>query len=72
VVWEPRTKVDLTKYTEKHEFAFDDVYPEEIDNDEIYNTTVHPLIGTIFNRCKVGRSKMTPGKGVNEKPYREK
>jgi kinesin family protein 2/24 len=45
--------VDLTRYTEKHEFAFDDVYPEDVDNDEVYNTTVHPLIGTIFNRCKV-------------------
>ena len=53
VVWEPRTKVDLTKYTERHEFAFDDVFPVEVDNDEVYNTTVHPLIPTIFDRCKV-------------------
>lgn len=52
-LWEPRQKVDLTQYTEKHEFAFDDVYPEEVSNDEIYTSTVHPLIGTIFNRCKV-------------------
>lgn len=52
-LWEPRQKVDLTQYTEKHEFLFDDVYPENVDNDEIYRTTVHPLIGTIFNRCKV-------------------
>ena len=52
-LWEPRQKVDLTQYTEKHEFLFDDVYPEDVDNDEIYRTTVHPLIGTIFNRCKV-------------------
>jgi kinesin family protein 2/24 len=29
-LWEPRQKVDLTQYTEKHEFAFDDVYPEEV------------------------------------------
>ena len=27
-VWEPKVKVDLTRYTEKHEFAFDDVFPE--------------------------------------------
>ena len=52
-LWEPRQKVDLTQYTEKHEFAFDDVYPTEVSNDEIYTSTVHPLIGTIFNRCKV-------------------
>jgi kinesin family protein 2/24 len=52
-LWEPRQKVDLTQYTEKHEFAFDDVYPTEVSNDEIYTSTVHPLIGTIFDRCKV-------------------
>jgi len=33
--------------------TFDRPYPEVVDNDEIYNTTVHPLISTIFNRCKV-------------------
>ena len=52
-VWEPRTKVDLTRYTEAHEFAFDDAYPEDVGNDEIYATTVAPLVGTIFDRCKV-------------------
>jgi kinesin family protein 2/24 len=53
VVWEPRQKVDLTRYTERHEFAFDEVYPESSNNDEIYRDCVKPLVGSIFHRCKV-------------------
>ena len=52
-VWEPKTKVDLTQYTEEHLFSFDDVFPEEVDNDEVYRTTVAPLVGTVFDKCKV-------------------
>mgnify|MGYP006416632455 CR=1 FL=1 len=52
-VWEPKTKVDLTQYTEEHLFSFDDVFPEEVDNDEVYKTTVAPLVGTVFDKCKV-------------------
>jgi hypothetical protein len=52
-VWEPKTKVDLTQYTEEHLFSFDDVFPEEVDNDEVYSTTVAPLVGTVFDKCKV-------------------
>ena len=52
-VWEPRTKVDLTQYTEEHAFAFDDAFPPEVDNDEVYRTTVAPLVGTVFDKCKV-------------------
>ena len=52
-VWEPKTKVDLTKYTESHVFAFDDVFPEDASNDEVYRTTVKPLLGSIFDKCKV-------------------
>ena len=52
-VWEPKTKVDLTRYTEEHAFNFDDVFSEEVDNDEVYRTTVAPLVGTVFDKCKV-------------------
>ena len=31
----------------------DVVFCLQVSNDEIYTSTVHPLIGTIFNRCKV-------------------
>ena len=52
-VWEPKTKVDLTQYTEEHLFSFDDVFPEDVNNDEVYRTTVAPLVGTVFDKCKV-------------------
>ena len=52
-VREPKTKVDLTRYTEEHAFAFDDAFPPEVDNDEVYRTTVAPLVGTVFEKCKV-------------------
>jgi kinesin family protein 2/24 len=52
-VWEPKTKVDLTQYTEEHLFSFDDVFPEDVSNDEVYRTTVAPLVGTVFDKCKV-------------------
>ena len=45
--------MDLTRYTERHEFAFDEVYPESSNNDEIYRDCVKPLVGSIFHRCKV-------------------
>ena len=45
--------MDLTKYTEAHEFAFDDAYPEDVGNDEIYATTVIRFVGTIFDSSKV-------------------
>ena len=52
-VWEPKTKVDLTEYTETHKFVFDDVYDPDVSNDTVYNSTVAPLVGTIFDKCKV-------------------
>lgn len=33
---ERKQKVDLTKYTEKHQFTFDAVYGEEHDNQYLY------------------------------------
>eukprot|EP00899_Mesostigma_viride_P015196 jgi/Mesvir1/23678/Mv18634-RA.1 len=52
VVHETKTKVDLTRYVEKHEFQFDDVFHENVDNDQVYRQVVQPLVGTIFNRAK--------------------
>jgi kinesin family protein 2/24 len=34
-------------------FSFDDVFPEDVNNDEVYRTTVAPLVGTVFDKCKV-------------------
>jgi kinesin family protein 2/24 len=49
---EPKTKVDLTKYIERHTFRFDDVFDENVDNTQLYNQAVQPLVGTIFRGGK--------------------
>ncbi|XP_077219488.1 kinesin-like protein KIN-13A [Tasmannia lanceolata] len=51
-VHEPKLKVDLTAYVEKHEFYFDAVLNEHVKNDEVYRVTVEPIIPTIFQRTK--------------------
>jgi kinesin family member 2/24 len=51
-VHEPRTKVDLTRYTECHSFTFDEVLDEDATNDEVYASAVEPLIGAVFQRGK--------------------
>lgn len=51
-VHEPKLKVDLTAYVEKHEFCFDAVLDEDVTNDEVYRGTVEPIIPTIFQRTK--------------------
>ncbi|KAK7264647.1 hypothetical protein RJT34_32256 [Clitoria ternatea] len=51
-VHEPKLKVDLTAYVEKHEFCFDAVLDEYVTNDEVYRVTVEPIIPTIFERTK--------------------
>ncbi|KAG1338683.1 kinesin-like protein KIN-13A [Cocos nucifera] len=51
-VHEPKLKVDLTAYVEKHDFCFDAVLDEHVSNDEVYRVTVQPIIPTIFQRTK--------------------
>ncbi|XP_058083637.1 kinesin-like protein KIN-13A [Magnolia sinica] len=51
-VHEPKLKVDLTAYVEKHEFCFDAVLDEHVSNEEVYRVTVEPIIPTIFQRTK--------------------
>jgi kinesin family protein 2/24 len=41
---EEKVKLDLTKYVEKHSFEFDNSFSENVDNLEIYNIVVRPLI----------------------------
>eukprot|EP01012_Entosiphon_sulcatum_P011897 TRINITY_DN17395_c0_g2_i1.p1 TRINITY_DN17395_c0_g2~~TRINITY_DN17395_c0_g2_i1.p1 ORF type:complete len:712 (+),score=123.08 TRINITY_DN17395_c0_g2_i1:303-2138(+) len=47
-ILEPRQKVDLTKYTEKHTFMFDEVFDEHDTNEDIYERTAKPLVDTVF------------------------
>lgn len=52
VVNELKVKVDLTKFTERHLFSFDDALDESVGNDEVYRSTVQPLVATIFKNGK--------------------
>ena len=47
-VHEPKQKVDLTKYTERHELHFDHVFDVNITNGEIYDTTIAPMLPVIY------------------------
>lgn len=50
---EPKVKVDLTKYNECHVFSFDTCLDGDVSNDEVYRSTVQPLVATIFRGGKV-------------------
>ncbi|XP_024529613.1 kinesin-like protein KIN-13A [Selaginella moellendorffii] len=52
MVHEPKLKVDLTAYVERHEFVFDAVLDDHVTNDEVYRVTVEPIVPTIFQRTK--------------------
>lgn len=52
LVNEPKTKVDLTRFTEQHTFTFDDVLDETVDNEAVYWRTVAPLVGAVLRRQK--------------------
>jgi kinesin family protein 2/24 len=47
-VHEPKQKVDLTKYTERHELHFDHVFDVNTSNDAIYDTTIAPMLPVIY------------------------
>eukprot|EP00993_Chasmostoma_nieuportense_P002913 NODE_366_length_2346_cov_10.169896_g341_i0.p1 GENE.NODE_366_length_2346_cov_10.169896_g341_i0~~NODE_366_length_2346_cov_10.169896_g341_i0.p1 ORF type:complete len:649 (+),score=181.53 NODE_366_length_2346_cov_10.169896_g341_i0:129-2075(+) len=46
----PKQKVDLTKFTEKNVFVFDDVFGEECSNEDIYERCCRSLVDTVFER----------------------
>jgi hypothetical protein len=64
-VAEPRTKVDLTKYTEMHKFSFHEAFDENCSNGFIYSSTVQLVVdfvlsggnGTCFAFGQTGSSK---------------
>jgi len=49
-VLEPRVKVDLTRYTERHAFQFDEVFDENDTNEDVYERAAKPLVDTVFDR----------------------
>ncbi|KAM3143195.1 hypothetical protein pb186bvf_004781 [Paramecium bursaria] len=53
IVKETRTKVDLTKYVEEHQFNFDAAFDESVDNEQLYISVVRPIVEAAFNKAKV-------------------
>ncbi|KAH7831620.1 putative Kinesin motor domain [Monocercomonoides exilis] len=51
-VHEPKIKVDLTKYIDRHVFRFDQVFDEDSTNEEIYRCTAQPLVEKVFHGGK--------------------
>lgn len=51
-VAEPKTKVDLTKYTERHKFVFDYAFNKREDNKQIYARTCRPLVDFFLAKGK--------------------
>lgn len=66
-VHEPKTKVDLTKYTELHTFKFDHVFNEEASNQEIYEYTARPLVRDVF--CGISAAIFAYGQTGAGKSY---
>lgn len=50
--YEPKVKVDLTKYVETHEFVFDEVFDSDATNDDVYSRTAQPLVEYVFSGGK--------------------
>ena len=53
-VHEPKTRVDLTRNIENHQFSLDDVFDETATNFEVYQGTGKPLVSQLFEeggRC---------------------
>ena len=48
-----RYKVDLTKYIEQHEFAFDKVFDENTTHIDLYQDAVSPLVKAAFTGTKI-------------------
>lgn len=49
IVNEPKVKYDLTPYTDRHTFTFDEVFSERDNNADVYRRCCLPLIDTVFN-----------------------
>ena len=49
---EPKVKVDLTKYVERHEFMFDEVFDESHHTADIYNSMAKAMVSSIFQGRK--------------------
>ncbi|KAF9183164.1 Kinesin-like protein kif24 [Haplosporangium sp. Z 11] len=49
---EPKVRVDMTKYIERHNFVFDDVFDTDATNEDVYKRTAFPLVQYLFEGGK--------------------
>ncbi|KAK3808743.1 MAG: P-loop containing nucleoside triphosphate hydrolase protein [Benniella sp.] len=49
---EPKVRVDMTKYIERHNFVFDEVFDSDSSNEEVYKRTAYPLVQYLFEGGK--------------------
>ncbi|KAF9425282.1 Kinesin-like protein kif24 [Entomortierella beljakovae] len=49
---EPKVRVDMTKYIERHNFVFDEVFDTDATNEDVYRRTAYPLVQYIFDGGK--------------------
>ena len=47
-VYESKTSVDLSKFIQKHCYAFDRTFDESTDNETVYKDTAKPLVDWVF------------------------
>ncbi|KAI8066942.1 P-loop containing nucleoside triphosphate hydrolase protein [Gilbertella persicaria] len=48
----PKQRIDLTRYTEKHTFTFDEAFDVHTSNQQIYARTAKPLVEYVFTGGK--------------------
>ena len=49
IINEPKVKVDMTRYIEEHHYLFNEVFPENVSNLNVYRRTAAPLVDYFFN-----------------------
>ena len=50
---EPKIKLDMSRYTEEHDFTFDGTFSENESNNEVYLKLVRPLVAEAFQGSKI-------------------
>ncbi|KAG0030712.1 Kinesin-like protein kif24 [Podila clonocystis] len=49
---EPKVRVDMTKFIERHKFIFDEVFDTDATNEDVYRRTAFPLVQYLFEGGK--------------------
>ncbi|KPA79080.1 putative MCAK-like kinesin [Leptomonas pyrrhocoris] len=49
IVNEPKVKYDLSRYTDRHTFTYDEVFGDQCNNATIYERCCRPLVENVFN-----------------------